>query len=59
MSRSKIINVRTEEEVKEQFEQACEDNYTDPSAVLYKFIRQYIRQNKGSETLLSNLRNKS
>lgn len=58
MAKNKIINVKAEEEVKEAFEKACEDNFTNPSAELYKFIRQYIKRSQGSKVLLSDLKHK-
>lgn len=58
MAKDKIINFKAEEAVKEAFEKACEDNFENPSQVLYKFVRQYIKRNQGSKMLLSDLNKK-
>ena len=58
MAKDKIINFKVEEEVKVEFEALCEENFTNPSQELYKFVRQYIQRNKGSKVLLAGLHNK-
>lgn len=59
MPKDKIINCKVEEEVRKDFFKACEDNFTTPSAELYKFIRQYTKRNQGQKILLSDLGKKS
>jgi len=56
MAKTSILNVKVEDEVKEQFEIICRENYSNPSQELYKFIRLYIKQNKGSKILLSEIK---
>lgn len=58
MARSENINVRVEKEAKETFKEACANNFTDPSAELYKFIHQYNKRNQGKKVLLSELKHK-
>lgn len=59
MAKEKYIPVRVEEEVKEAFEKACADNFTTPSAELYKFVRQYIKRNQSKPISLNQIRRKS
>ena len=56
MSKDKIINFKVEEGVKTEFEALCSDSFTTPSQELYKFVRNYIKRNRGSKILLSDLK---
>ena len=58
MAKDRIINFKAEEEVKAEFETLCDENFTTPSQELYKFVRLYIKRNKGSKVLLADLHNK-
>lgn len=58
MAKDKIINFKVEEDVKNEFEKLCQDNHSNPSHELRLFIHQYIRKNKGSQVLLSDLKRK-
>ena len=56
MAKDKIINFKAEEEVKIEFETLCAEAFTTPSQELYKFVRQFIKRNRGSKILLSDLK---
>lgn len=58
MAKDRIINFKVEEEVKVRFEELCTDNFSNPSAELYKFVRNYIRQNEGQRILLKDIKHK-
>lgn len=55
MPKDKIINFKVEEEVKKEFESLCQSNHSSASHELRLFVHSYIKRNKGSEVLLSNL----
>lgn len=59
MTKDKIINCKAEDQVRKDFFQACTENFTNPSAELYKFIRLYIKRNQSKPILLNNLKRKS
>lgn len=55
MPKDKIINFKIEDEIKKEFEALCKELYTTSSHELRLFVRQFIKRNKGSKILLSNL----
>lgn len=46
MSKTKIISFKLEEQAKADFEKLAKDNHTTPSALLYAFVHNKIKQSK-------------
>lgn len=58
MPKDKIINFKIEDEIKKEFEALCNEIHSSASHELRIFVHQFIKRNKGSKILLSNLNSK-
>lgn len=55
MPKDKIINFKIEDEFKKEFEALCLELHSNTSHELRLFVHQFIKRNKSSKILLSNL----
>lgn len=50
--KTKIINFKIEEDIKDQFNDCCSGLHTNPSHELRLFVYKFIKQNEGKQTLI-------
>lgn len=49
MSKNTTLQIRINEDLKQQFDKACEDNYTDKTEQITRLIVEYLKENKKEE----------
>ena len=53
MARPEYVNIRLEPELKEQFQRACEKNYTNMTQVIKDYCVKYVRENEKEATTMT------